>query len=409
MERVLSNAERLNSDAELLLKNNRYPSSRFLALIAKEEIGKAFLLADLWAAKEDLSPKEYKGIFRAGAAHANKLAAAGRAFLKTEAWQNMGDLFAEFDQESKERSLYVDYHESGNFGYWTGPVDDPELDNAMRRTGVDLDGMKNRFHRMDELDISRQIEHNFSAVGSMRNFLKTQRRVQPGMEPPTQPIIVAPIRVPPRIQVDNEFTVEYLLRSYEYCQKTLGRSDITRIPSSLPKTAPSLSWPVPTLEKLRADVERIPSEDGKRAYALYHLGLLRTNLFSEIHDKSQYLGHNEDYDSAIALMNEYAIKVAIPFNKKESYLGRAVRATKNVRPGKFGPEVDYARQWKSRHNHWLKKSSRLDSRTKFRAYLDLNYTFSMLHAMSFSSSNFPRLDELTEDELNRFLVSGHFP
>ena len=124
IELALNNAERLNSDAQLLFRNRRYPSSRFYALVAKEEIGKAFLLADHWVAKKGFSPQEYKAVFKSGAAHANKLTAAGRAFYELEAWRNMGDLFARFDLDSKEQNLYVDYHESGDFGYWAGPTHD---------------------------------------------------------------------------------------------------------------------------------------------------------------------------------------------------------------------------------------------------------------------------------------------
>ncbi len=378
--------------------------------MAREEIGKVFLLADHWVSKQDLSPEEYKKIFRSGGAHARKLAAAGRAFLKAEAWQNMGDFFAEHDQESKEGSLYVDYQQSAGFGYWVGPVDYPdEQEEMMKRMEMDFKGMKQNFGKMEELDLSYQIRRSFSVIGSLRNFLEEQRKVLPGMRPPDQPVIVAPAREPPKIEVTDEFTVEYLLKMYEDCLTMLTRPDITQLPSSLPVGAPSLSWSVPYLERLQSDVRKIPSQKGKKAFVLYHLGLLRTNLGAEIHDKAQNLDHLKDYDQAIALMNEYATKVAIPFNGKESQLKRAVRVARNMRAGPFGPTINYPRQWKTRYRRWLRKNRSLDPDKRFRAYLDLDYTFSMLQGMSFSSDNFPKLDELTEDELNRFLVTGHFP
>lgn len=342
MKRVLENVERLNLDAKLLLKSKRYPSSRFFMILAKEEIGKFFLLADKWAAQQDISPGEYKEIFRSGGAHARKLAASGRVFLKTEAWQNMGDFFAEHDQEAKERSLYVDYQESAGFGYWVNPSKD--LDNeefAKAVMGKDFGEIRKFADNIEELDLGYQTDRISSVVISLRNFIREQGKVLPGKEPPNQPVIVAPARQPPTIEVEDELTLDYLVKKYEECDHMLNRQEIEDLAPEPPSELPSLSWPVPSLDELQEAIEKIPSQNGKKAIVLYNLGLLRTNLFVKLHGKTMDLRRLKSYDSAASLMNEYATKFAIPFNSKESQIGKALRLAKNVRPGPFGPRENY--------------------------------------------------------------------
>lgn len=406
---VLDNAQRLNSDGEVLLRNKRFPSSRFLVLVAKEEIGKAYLLADLWAGKRDVSDAEYRKIFKSRGAHERKLSASGRAFLKTDAWQNLGDLFAEQEQDFKEKSLYVDYQQSVGFGFWTTPTKDAEEEQEWKESlGLDLKKLRHSTNAIDELFLSDQLKRNSSAISSLRTFLKEQAKILPSTPAPAQPVIVAPARQPPVIRVAEEFTVDYLLNLYEECLKMLARQDIKELPSWRPSSLPSLSYPVPTLEKLQADVNIVPSQRGKKALVLYHLASLRTNLFLELHDKTETLGHQNGCDVAVELMNEYATKVAIPF-ARESALDRATRATRNLRAVAKGRMPYFPRQWRTRYQNWARKKKSFSTDQRLKAYLDLEYTFSMLHAMSFSSANSPKLGELTHDELNQFLVTGHFP
>lgn len=310
IKHVLDNAERLTSDGDLLLRNKRYPSSRFLTLLAQEEIGKAYLLADHWAGKRDISPSEYKEIFRSGGAHVRKLSASGRAFLRTEAWQTMGDLFAEHDQESKERSIYVDYAQAPNFGYWVTPSrdQDEEMERFLRM-GKDLKKFRELTDNMDVLELADRIKRNSSAITSMRNFLNLQKEVLPSGPTTEQPLIVAPARRPPEIRVAGEFTVEYLLKKYEECLSMLARPDIEALPSWRPANLPSFSYPVPTLEKLRGDVGVIPSQNGKKGFILYHLAALRTNLFLHIHERTQNLGTLGAYEIAVDLIDLLRHKV----------------------------------------------------------------------------------------------------
>jgi len=395
---VLDNAERLNRDANLLLKAKRYPSSRFLCLLAKEEIGKVFLIADKWVGKQSISPKDYRDIFSSGEAHQRKLAAAGRIFLRTEAWQNMPGFFAEHDQESKERSLYVDYQESGKFGYWATPLRDLNEDGKiMKSMGMDTKGMKQRLEDMDELELSYQIKRNYSAITSLRGFVKLQREALPENRPARQPVIVAPARQPPEIRVTKEFTVAQLLEFHDDWIQMLQAPE-------------SAFYPTMSTDKLRKDVESIPSQTGKLAYLLYHLGLLRNNVFIQYHNAAQTLGEFESKNNdAIELMNSCATRVLIPFAGRRQRLRTAIETAKSLGNESRKPLPYFPDQWRRRFKKWKVTSEKVDPRKRLRDYLDLNYTFSMLHFASYSDSNFPKLNELTESELNRFLVTGHFP
>jgi AbiV family abortive infection protein len=413
LNKVLRNAERLNDDADLLLKNKRYPSATFCALLAKEEIGKFFLLADIWAAKRDVTPQDYELIFKS---HKRKLAASGRGFLKTEAWQNMPDFFAEHDQESKEVSLYVDYAGTQYGGYWKTPEKDyeeTEADFAQFGIPTDIRNLRRLNSSFEELYLTDQIKRSSAIISSLRGFVNEQGEVLESASPSLGPVLVAPARQPPRIVVTNEFSVDYLLGKYEEFLSIIARLG-PRVPepeepAEYTRLHASLSHEVPTLEKLRGDVNQIPSEAGKKAFTLYHLGLLRTNVFMETKGRVRTMGRKEHYDEGVKLMNECATKVLIPFNGSENPVKAVARIARNIRPNASGPLPNYPRQWRSRVRAWPKNSKLTDWQKKFRAYVDLEQTFSMLHAMSFSSENFPRLDELTQDELNRFLVTGHFP
>lgn len=121
---VLDNAERLSTDAKILLGEKRFESATFLSLVAKEEIGKAFLMLDHWVSKRDMTEKEYREIFHSRNAHKKKLVAARRAFMKTQAWWGMGEVLGGQDQTEKERNLYVDFVFPSR--YWQTPTYDLE-------------------------------------------------------------------------------------------------------------------------------------------------------------------------------------------------------------------------------------------------------------------------------------------
>ena len=392
----LNNAERLNLDAERLLKARRYASSRYLALVAKEEIGKALLLADYWSVKRDVTPTDYLAIFRSGGAHKRKLAAAGRSFLKYSAWQTMSDFFAEQDQESKERSLYVDYSQGPKRGYWANPSRDLDLDERMLKVmGTTLKEVREPGERIDEIDIASNVEKTYSVIKSLRAFVEERKKVMPVTEPSKLPALVAPLRLPPRIRVSNVFSLEDLIKQYEIITRIL-RDQGAQPPTST--------------EKFRENIAKVPSHKGKLASALFNLGSLRSVLLLQIKERARMLAHYESkYNDAVELMNEVAMKVLIPFNRKESQVRRSNRRRIWVGPIRLEPLSYYPRLWKRRYGLWKKTNDKLGPKEQRRAYDGLEHTFAMLGAQSFTSDNFPRLEELTQDELNRFMATGHFP
>ena len=118
-------------------------------------------MADHWATKRNMTWNEYSQIFHSPGAHKQKLAAAGRAFLKAYAWQNMGDFFADFDQEQKERSLYVDYDFRTHF--WFSPVEDLDemFGPLFKKSGKSQD-FKTASERIIDITNREQIASSFS-------------------------------------------------------------------------------------------------------------------------------------------------------------------------------------------------------------------------------------------------------
>ena len=284
-----------------------------------------------------------------------------------------------------------------------------EEEKTLKALGIDYREMKNVHNQFDDLVISDQIKRTRSASSSFRKFLVDQGKITPSAPRPEKPVIVAPIPNRPEIYVTDAFTEEELLKKYEECIEMLTRPEITRIPSSLPSDLPSHAYHIPSAEKLRKDMNGIPSLLARKAVALYYLGLLRTNLFVEINDKALNLGYNQrNYDDALSLMNEYAINVAIPFNTKESQFRRVIKSAQRITSGR-GLLPYYPRDWKTKYRRWIKGNKKLDPDKRLRAFLDLSSIFSMLEVMSFSNENFPRLDELSQDDFSRFLAIGHLP
>ena len=365
-------------------------------MVAKEEIGKALLLADYWSVKREVTPTDYIAIFRSGGAHRRKLAAAGRFFLKYGAWQAMSDFFAEQDQEFKERSLYVDYSQGPKYGYWATPSRELDLDKRiLKAMGRSLKEIKRPGERIDEIDIASNVEKTRSVIRSLRAFLEERKKVMPSAEPSKLPAMVAPVRPLPKIRVSNEFSLEDLIKQHELIMGILRDQG---------------AQPATSTEKFREDIARVPSHKGKLASALYNIGSLRSLLLLQIEERTRMLAHYErKYNEAVELMNEVAMKVLIPFNRKESQIRRSNRRKIWVGPIRLEPLPYYPRLWKRRYGLWKKTSGKLGPKEQQRAYGGLEHTFVMLGAQSFSSDNFPRLEELTQDELNRFMATGHFP
>jgi AbiV family abortive infection protein len=128
--RSLTNAADLMRDSLILYKRGRYPTAFSLLVLAREEIGKALLLAESWSDKQDIEfkSKQWRSLF----SHPSKLAALA-AFdelpesitLERRAKGNM------VQEALKESGLYTEWTEwhdrDGRWRWmWKIPMDGAE-------------------------------------------------------------------------------------------------------------------------------------------------------------------------------------------------------------------------------------------------------------------------------------------
>ncbi len=97
----------------------------------------------------------------------------------------------------------------------------------------------------------------------------------------------------------------------------------SRLPSRFPIPLPHHE--IPSLEEFKSYVEQIPAERAKVGYTLYELGLLRIELHTEFNERLEILADRQEYGKAVELMDEYAVKVAIPFNGRRLKFTRLSR------------------------------------------------------------------------------------
>lgn len=147
----IENAERLIEDAETLCKNGRYPSASYLAIVALEEEGKAYLLLKRFIAKTDIKKKSWRDDFWR---HEKKIIAVQEAIskyrkLKINGKQVRLEDLAKFFLDHKDDCLYVDWDFEKNktqiTDKWKYPLKDvifdgfPSVDDNKRcKTAEDL-------------------------------------------------------------------------------------------------------------------------------------------------------------------------------------------------------------------------------------------------------------------------------
>jgi len=152
----IRNAERLIKDAEILYDNGCYPSASFLAIVALEEEGKAFMLLKRLLDHTNIPKKQWDDKFKN---HKPKLIAAQETICKyrklrikvgSKRWKqvHLTDL-AKIFLEHKDDCLYVDWdfktRRTQITGKWKSPLKDvtfggfPLIDkNKRRKTAKDL-------------------------------------------------------------------------------------------------------------------------------------------------------------------------------------------------------------------------------------------------------------------------------
>jgi len=154
-------AVQLLENAEILMAQSRYNSAKFLALHAREELGRAFFLLDdiergssgvsykRWESKltqhgpklrrYHMAVNEYTG-YRGG----KVTITFGEPETPTE-FELEGEVirkFAEDDIESRDRTLYVDYRAVGGLRQWTSPINttlyDAQIDVGHSKFGCSV-------------------------------------------------------------------------------------------------------------------------------------------------------------------------------------------------------------------------------------------------------------------------------
>lgn len=99
---ALQNAKRLADDAEILLKNKRYPSAASLAILSIEEAGKASILRGLSVARDDKDLKESWKEYRS---HTKKNAAWIIADLVKSGARKLEDFRPMFEKDAEHPFL----------------------------------------------------------------------------------------------------------------------------------------------------------------------------------------------------------------------------------------------------------------------------------------------------------------
>jgi AbiV family abortive infection protein len=151
-------AVQLLESAEILETEGKISESRFLALHAREELGRAMLLLDdIESGKPYVSYKRYEAKLTN---HKHKLRRIHAAVIKAtgykegpvtitsglpkgpKKWVPDGDVmrqFAEYDMEQRDRSLYVEYDVVGGGRQWVTPLKPVGFSKASR---ADIDYSK---------------------------------------------------------------------------------------------------------------------------------------------------------------------------------------------------------------------------------------------------------------------------
>lgn len=386
----LDNAERLNADAEVLLKKKRLVSSEVLIVFAKEELGKAILIMDYWASRRNLSYKEYLRLFRSREAHNEKLKTAGRAFLQADFHEVLGDFLARQERTRRERKLYVDYDFALNS--WVGPVQD--FSDFFGQYGIgsvrDYREMREAGNRIDEISQTDEVVKMKKTIGSLRQLMETTSTDVAESEPgrPSAKVI-AFIPKKRKVEVTNEFTIDALvqiLSEYESKMRDLDK-----------QAQRDKKWDYTIIERDAVDeyLSKLSRTFDKKALLLYAIGVLRRNLHNEYDARASDLEKSEKYKEAAQTLDEYATTVAMRFARAHKFVPALLKTLLNLlAERRHVPVFDYSQKWKDSYRSWRIFTAReSDNRMIARRYLRLRADFNMLYAMSWSSKNFPHLEE----------------
>ena len=386
----LDNAERLYNDAELLLDKERFVSSAVLVTFGKEELGKAILMIDYWASRRNLSYKEYMRLFRLREAHNEKLIAAGRAFLKAGAQSALGDFIARQERLDREKSLYVDYNFASES--WTGPVQD--FTEMFQIFGTDLkeyNKMRRAMNGITKITQSQDIRLLRKTISLLRDLLvETAPKISnatPEMKPVLQSVVF--VSTKRKLEVSSEFSTDELIQLLkDYAQRM---SELDKNPARDKKW----DWTLIGIAEIESYLAKLSRAADKNALLLYEIGLLRMNLYNEYSARASELESIDEYKKAAETLNEYASLVSMKFARVHNYVPSFFKRLLNsIARSRQIPMFDYRQNWMDSYKSWqiiLKYEK--DPDMIRRRYYRLRSDFNMLYAMSWSSGNFPRIEE----------------
>ena len=134
---------------------------------------------------------------------------------------------------------------------------------------------------------------------------------------------------------------------------------------------------------------QVPVRD-KKKILLSQIGLLRINLFMEFYERIQSLERESRLDEAVALMNDYALNVAIPFIPRKKTASLMSRFIDLIRLDRQLEPFEYVQEWKSKYQSWRERRKvPMNPRLRQEMFTQLRFTFNMLYTVSFSDENFP--------------------
>jgi hypothetical protein len=129
----------------------------------------------------------------------------------------------------------------------------------------------------------------------------------------------------------------------------------------------------------------------KRQLFLTQIGYLRINLFQEYYERIQVAQERQELDTAVQLMNQYLLSVAMPYIQQRLHPGILTRIAKIFSTSTLPDASETLREWQTRYEAW-KRNQKTQPPDNPKTTGDFDQTkkiFITLYTLSFSPSNFP--------------------
>ena len=299
------NAKRLADDAELLFKAGRPESAFVFITFAKEEEGKAVMAAQWWLQRKNLTRKEYFDTFRARESHEQKLVEATRIQFTQSMPDGLRKATAHDDITRREDALYTDYDFS--LRQWALPRLEfvSQLSPAFAAEGKDA------LTKFDQLVIKQDIVGIRKDIASFLSFFEKNKNEHiPGAA------IAIPDREPKLRAVPRRYKLSQL-REMETAMVDKRDEYRNMVAGSRFAKWPTLS--IPWIDDLRKKRDEAKPDEDRRVLTKLVVDDLRRSLNVEFDKVLDLVDDKGDYVKELTLMNEYAVKFAIPFCRQRRY------------------------------------------------------------------------------------------